>query len=212
ILDAIGEETPVIFTVFNPLSQVKKLVGDENLSMHLAEYPGEVYKAMEMITETTKEFIMAVLQVGADGIFYAVQHAQPSLMTQEDYLEWGRTFDIPVLLSASDGWLNLLHLHGDGVYFDQFMDYPVQVINWHDLETPPDLKTGLDKFNGVVCGGIRQEATLNLGTADDVRREALAAIEATGGKRFILGTGCVAPTTTPHGNLMAARKAVEKAG
>ncbi len=43
------------------------------------------------------------------------------------------------------------------------------------------------------------------------RREAQAAIEATGGKRFILGTGCVAPTTTPHGNLMAARIAVEKA-
>ena len=211
IVDEIGEETPVIFTVFNPLSQVKKLVGDENLIEHLAQYPDEVSQAIEVITESSKEFVQAVIQTGADGIFYAVQHARTDMMTEEEYLQWGRTYDIPVLQSASDGWLSLLHLHGNGVYFDQFTDYPVQVINWHDLETWPDLKTGLEKFDGVVCGGIRQETTLNLGTAEDVRREALAAVEVTGGKRFILGTGCVAPTTTPHGNLLAAQMAVEKA-
>ncbi|MBN2044184.1 MAG: hypothetical protein JW757_04115 [Anaerolineales bacterium] len=209
IIEAVGDDTPVIFTVFNPLSQLKKLVGDQNLEDHLTNYPDEVTRALEMITECTKDFVLAVIQTGADGIFYAVQHARPALMSREEYIRWGRTYDIPVLQAAADGWLNLLHLHGNDVYFDQFVDYPVQVINWHDQETEPDLKTGQAAFQGVVCGGIRQEAALNLGTAEDVRREALAAIEATSGKRFILGTGCVAPTTTPHGNLIAARGAVE---
>jgi uroporphyrinogen decarboxylase len=47
------------------------------------------------------------------------------------------------------------------------------------------------------------------GTAEDVMAEARAAIEATGGKRFILGTGCVTPIVAPVGNIQAARQAVE---
>jgi uroporphyrinogen decarboxylase len=210
IIDEVSDETPVIFTIFSPISQVRKLVGDENLRTHLTEYPEEISQALEVVTESSYEFVQAVMQTGADGIFYAVQHANPKWMAREDYLRWGRTYDIPVLQAASDGWLNMVHLHGNQIYFDQFIDYPVQVINWHDLETQPDLKTGLATHEGVVCGGIRQETTLNLGTAKDVQREARAAIEATGGQRFILGTGCVAPTTTPHGNMIAARRAVEK--
>jgi len=43
-----------------------------------------------------------------------------------------------------------------------------------------------------------------------VEDEALDALQATGGKRFILGTGCVTPITAPYGNIMAARKIVDK--
>jgi len=210
ITEALGEDTPVIHTIFNPLSQAKKLIGDTEILHHLREHPDEFHHGLEIITECSKDFINVVIQeTGAAGIFFAVQHAQASLMTQDEYLEFGRPYDLPLLQAASDGWLNVLHLHGEEIYYDLFVDYPVQIINWHDLETRPDLQTGLDKFPGVVCGGIRQEATLNLGTPSEVTKEAKAAIKATGGKRFILGTGCVAPTTTPHGNLKAARKSVE---
>jgi uroporphyrinogen decarboxylase len=205
----LGDTTPIIFTIFNPVSQAKKLVGDVELFTHLAQHPEEITLGLEIITETTRNFINAVLDAGADGIFYAVQHAQPNMLTRKDYLRWGRPFDLQALEAAGKGWLNLLHLHGDQVYFDQFTDYPIQIINWHDLETPPNLADGKDQFPGTVCGGIRQEGTLNLGTREDVLQEAKAAISATNGQRFILGTGCVAPTTTPHGNLMAVRKSVE---
>jgi len=48
------------------------------------------------------------------------------------------------------------------------------------------------------------------GSPADVRREALDAFRQTGGRRFILGTGCVTPITAPWANLRAARAAVEK--
>jgi uroporphyrinogen decarboxylase len=200
----------VIHTIFNPLSQAKKLVGDDQLMYHLREYPAQFKRGLEIITESSKNFVEAVIhETGAAGIFYAVQHAQASLLTPDEYLAYGRPYDLLVLQAAADGWLNLLHLHGDKIYFDLFTDYPVQVINWHDLETEPDLAGGLEKFPGAVCGGLRQHDTVNLGTPQKIRQEAQAAIVRTGGKRFILGTGCVAMTTTPYGNLMAARKAVE---
>jgi len=210
IVEAIGEHTPVIFTIFNPLSIAKKLCGDDLLVEHLNKFPDELCQGLQTITEVSKEYVDAVInQIGADGIFFAVQHAQVSMLSEDEYNQFGRPYDLPVLQAAADGWLNVLHLHGEAIYFRLFVDYPVQVINWHDLETKPDLKTGLELFPGVVCGGIRQETTLNLGTPEQVRAEAEQAIAATGGQRFILGTGCVAPATTPYGNLLAARRIVE---
>ena len=86
---------------------------------------------------------------------------------------------------------------------------PIQIINWHDRETFPSLAEAKVRFDGVLCGGLQQYDTIVLGTPDQVTDEALDAIEATDGTRFILGTGCVTPITTPHGNLLAARKAVD---
>jgi uroporphyrinogen decarboxylase len=213
ITETLGPDTPIIHTIFNPLSQAKKLVGDDTLISHLREHPDEFHKGLEIITECSKDFVDAVVhETGAAGIFFAVQHAQANLLTEAEYLEFGRTYDLPLLQAGADGWLNVLHLHGNEIYFDLFTDYPVHVINWHDLETRPDLVTGLTKFPGVVCGGMRQEETINLGTPQEIKMEAKAAIKATGGKRFVLGTGCVAPTTTPYGNLVAARNIVETFG
>jgi uroporphyrinogen decarboxylase len=210
LITALSPDAPVIYTIFTPLSQAKKLVGDDSALFHLREYPEEFKQGLEIITESSKRFIEALLEAGVDGIFYAVQHAQTSMLTPDEYKQVGRPSDLAVLESAEPGWLNLLHLHGNDVYFEQLADYPVQAVNWHDLETPPDLKSGMEIFPGVVCGGMRQEETINLGSPELVREEARAAIEATGGQRFILGTGCVAPTTTPHGNLIAARQVVEE--
>ena len=107
----------------------------------------------------------------------------------------------PLPAKAKDLWLNLLHIHGSDVMFDLFVDYPVQIINWHDRDTPPSLRGGQDRFSGVVCGGLQREKTMVFGTPDEVLAEARDAIQATGGERFILGTGCVVPVIAPHGNI-----------
>jgi uroporphyrinogen decarboxylase len=101
----------------------------------------------------------------------------------------------------------MLHLHGKDVMFDLAVDYPVNIINWHDRETYPSLSLGMRRIAGAVCGGVSQD-TLVFGTPDQVRSEALEAIQATGGQRVILGTGCVTPVTAPFGNILALRQAV----
>jgi uroporphyrinogen decarboxylase len=115
-------------------------------------------------------------------------------------------------LEAAEGlWLNVLHIHGDRVMFDLLSTYPVQVFNWHDRETPPTLRAGQARVAGAVLGGLRQWDTMMRGTPDEVRTEAADAIRQTGGRRFILGTGCVTPITAPWANLRAARAVVEDA-
>ncbi len=209
ILDALGERTPVIQTVFSPLAQARNLVGAERLLVHMRRYPQALHAGLKVIAETTQRFVEAALKTGIAGVFYAVQHAQYGLLTADEFDVFGRAYDLPVLAAASDGWFNLLHLHGGEVMFDRLADYPVQAINWHDRETAPSLAEALTRFDGVVCGGLRRIDTMVLGTPESVRDEAQQAIEATGGRRFILGTGCVTPITAPHGNLLAARRSVE---
>jgi uroporphyrinogen decarboxylase len=98
----------------------------------------------------------------------------------------------------------MLHIHGEDIYFDQVLKYPVQIVNWHDRETPPSLAEAQKTFKGAVCGGLSRE-TLVYKTMQDVRKEKEDAIQQTGGRRLIVSTGCVVPVIAPHGNFMAAK-------
>jgi uroporphyrinogen decarboxylase len=205
----VGDEEPFIQTIFNGLSQAKNLVGRGNLLSHLREHPESLRTGLEVITETTEQFIRAARQHGIAGIFLAVQHASFELLTLEEYRSFGVEFDRRLLAAAEGLWLNVLHLHGNQVMFDLLADYPVQAVNWHDRETPPALGEGKQRVQGAVVGGLRQWETMLRGTVDDVRIEARDAIAQTGGRRFILGTGCVTPITAPWANLRAARQVVD---
>lgn len=204
----IGKETPVIQTIFNPMSQAKNLAGNERLLEHIKRYPDAVLKGLDTIAETTVKFIEAAQDAGVDGIFYAIQHAQGAAMDLEDYKFLALPADQKTLKPAEDLWCNMLHLHGKDVYFSLLRLMNFQIVNWHDRESYPSLAEAQSFFRGVVCGGVRQES-LHTGNPDQVREEAHEALEQTRGSRFILGTGCVVYYESPHENIMAVRKSVE---
>lgn len=205
-------DTPVVQSIFSPLSQAKNLVGRENLLVHLRRYPDAVHAGLATIAESTRRFIEAAIETGISGIFYAVQHAQFSLLSIDEHDAFNEYYDLQVLDAASQLWLNILHLHGSEVMFRQVANYPVQVINWHDRDTYPSLAEAQAHFSGVLCGGLQRDRTMLLGTPEQVIAEARQAVQQTQGRRFILGTGCVLMTTTPLGNILAARQSVELAG
>ncbi len=103
--------------------------------------------------------------------------------------------------------MNVLHLHGADIHFELASRYPVQVVNWHDRETAPDLEAGRRRSGIAVCGGVRRE-TLVLGTPGSVRAEAAESFASAGRAGVILGTGCVTPVLAPRVNIQALRDAV----
>ncbi len=209
IVAELGPNVPVIQTIFSPLGQAKKMAGDKTLLTHMRRNPDALHEGLKTIAQTSLRYMDALRDIGLAGVFYAVQQGQYGVLSAPEFAEFGRAYDLQVLEPAKDYWLNLLHIHGNNIMFDQVADYPVHILNWHDRETPPTLAEAKEKFAGAVCGGLRQWQTLLYGTPEQVRAEAQDAIEATDGHRFILGTGCVAPISAPHGNLMAARRVVE---
>jgi uroporphyrinogen decarboxylase len=204
----LGPETPLLQTIFSPLAQAKNLAGNDTLIAHLRLHPEAVMKGLAAIAETTRRFVEACLDTGIDGVFYAIQHAQASLLTLEEYQTFGLPHDQTSLAPAEELWCNLLHFHGHEVYFSLLDSLQFPIVNWHDRETYPSLSKAQELFGGVVCGGMRQD-TLVYQDSEEVRKEAEDAIQQTGGKRFLLGTGCVVPIIASHGNLLAARQSVE---
>jgi uroporphyrinogen decarboxylase len=204
----LDSNTPLLQTIFSPLAQAKNLAGAETLLEHLKLYPNALMKGLHTIAVTTRRYIEAIIETGVDGIFYAVQHAQAGLLTQEQYREFQLPFDQQILEPAQNLWCNLLHLHGREIYFSLFLSLPFPLINWHDRETGPTLAEAQKQFRGAVCGGLRQN-TLVYADRLKVMEEACEAINQTSGKRLILGTGCVVPIIASHGNIMAARLSVD---
>jgi uroporphyrinogen decarboxylase len=206
---SIRPQIPYIQTIFSPLSQAKNLCGHENLMVWLRRDPKVVKQALEVITETTIAFIERAREFRISGIFYAVQHASYHYFDSAGYAEFGVPYDERILEAARGLWLNILHLHGVDLMFDLASRLNVQVVNWHDRETSPDLTEGSRRFEGAVCGGLARQETMVLGDPAAIEQQAKQAIRSTeGGKRFILGTGCVVPIIAPMANLLAARNSV----
>ncbi|HMZ44418.1 MAG TPA: uroporphyrinogen decarboxylase family protein [Anaerolineales bacterium] len=208
IRENLGPDTPLIQTIFNPLSQAKNLASNDTLVAHIRQHPEAVMKGLETIARTTAKFIEAAAEIGIDGIFYAVQHAQANLLSVDEYTTFGLPYDQQALFPVKNLWCNMLHLHGKDVYFSLLRLLNFQIVNWHDRETHPSLAEAHSLFKGVLCGGLRQD-TLVLEDQAKIKEEAADAIQQTKSHRFILGTGCVVPITASHGNLLVARKSVE---
>jgi len=212
IANGLAGEVPFIQTIFSPLAHVKYLLGAEQLPVHLRRHPDALRAGLDVITETIVRFVEAARETGIAGVFYAVQQAQYGLLSEEEYAAFGRPYDLRVLEATQGLWLNVLHLHGTDVMFDLLADYPVQVINWHDRETPPTLAKAQRRLDGAVCGGLQRWDVVVQGTRAQIREQAADAIAQTGGRRFILGTGCVTPIVAPTSNIHAVRGAVEASG
>ena len=209
VKDAVGDTVPVLATVFAPLSQAKHMADNEPMLTHLRREPELFRQGQETIIESTLRFIEAAKKIGIDGIFYAVQHARYPLLSRDEYEQWGRPFDLQILNAVQDLWLNMVHLHSTDVMFDLVAEYPVQLLNWHDRETGISLSDGLQQFSGAASGGI-DHWTLHQESPENTLAEAKDAMEQVNGRRLLLGTGCVAMTTTPLRNIRALRESVER--
>ena len=191
IMEQKETDTPVIFTMFNPLAMAAYLAGDETLLVHLRNEPQRVLRALDALAETSARFVRAALAEGCDGVFLSTRFASYELMNEEEYRRFGRPGDEAVLQSASEGgWFNVFHLHGQHPMFIPLSDYRVQAVNWHDRTAWPGLAEGAKLVRHAVMGGVEQFKTLHLGSAEEVRAEVRDAIEQMHGQRLIVTTGC----------------------
>ncbi len=207
VKESIGDSVPLMATIFSPLSQAKHLADNEPMLCHMRQHPDLFRQGQETITESTMRYIEAAKKIGIDGIFYAVQHARYPLFSRDEFIEWGRPFDLQIMNAVQDLWLNMVHLHSTDVMFDLVADYPMQLLNWHDREVGISLAEGLQQIKAAASGGV-DHWSLHQESPEQTIAEAKDAIEQTNGRRLLLGTGCVAMVTTPLRNIRALREAV----
>ncbi len=214
-------QTPYIQTIFSPLTTLHKLVGSR-IYDDVRNHPEAVKHALEVVTDVTLDFIKYNIAAGVSGFFFATQEAVKSGFTLEEVREFCEPYDLAVINSYKDKtWFNVLHIHGLDVYFEEYAKYPVNVLNWHDRNTWPSIAEARKISDKPFLCGIRAEHhevngelvfddIVKDGTPETIKahiREAIA--QADGGKKLIIGNGCVVSQRAPEENLRAVREAVE---
>lgn len=210
---AAGElkgSVPIFQTIFSPSTTAVKLRGQAAID-DMRQQPELIKAGLEIITEVTIAFLLESIRAGADGFFFATQGASSHVMTEDEYKEFGVPYDTRVLNAVHEaGKLNLIHVHGDDVYWDLAASYPVDMINWHDRTTFPNLSQAKERFGGVLVGGI-ERVEISTGTADEVSAQVADAVAQTGGRRIVVAPSCVIPTNTPDANIRTAIATVKGA-
>lgn len=196
------DDTPVLMTLFSPLTLAYKLAGDM-VQQHLREHPNDLHFGLATIAETAARFGMAALTAGADGIFFATQLARSSLLTADEYRDFGERYDL-IVLEYLTGQTDLivLHLHGEDVFFDLVHFYPVTAVSWHDRETHPSLREALTQTRKGLMAGLDPNL-LATGSPEEVAEQVHDAKRQTGSRGLILAPACVVPPETPEANLQA---------
>ncbi|NLG86920.1 MAG: uroporphyrinogen decarboxylase [Firmicutes bacterium] len=185
----LPSSVPILGTVFSPLTVAQKMC-EGQITTYIRSHPAAVHSALEVITDTMRRLVAALLAEGVDGVFCATQMASTTLLTKEEYREFGCPYDIATLDAAQGAWFNVLHIHGKDIMFDLVKDYPVQVLNWHVWETPPSLAEALKVTDKALMGGL-DRWVLHGGSQAEIEKQVRDSLQETKGRRFILTPGCV---------------------
>lgn len=210
-LDALLKETnhqvPVVFTVFSPLTTAAKLC-PEFLAHIQNGWDKEVKQALGVITETTCHLVQRVIEMGADGIFFATQQASYKKMSDDMYKKYGVPYDTAVL-SASRGWCNVIHAHGEDTMFPVLRKYPAQIYNWHAFESLPEPGEGEVLSGKCVMTGIDRRH-ITAGQKNGIEHTLYETIRQTKGRHLILSPGCVIRYPLDPAMLSFVRRAKEE--
>lgn len=211
LMEQLLLESPIVVTMFSPLTEAFHFAeSTEQLMQHMQESPAVVHQALGIITENLRLLGEQLTRAGADGIFFALQGASTAIMPETTYREFGRPYDFAALRGAQNGWLNILHLHGEkDLMFDLALDYPVQVLNWSDRIAGPTLREARTKTNLCLMGGWNEQTLFGGGQEAEINRQAQDAYQQTLGAKFILAPGCSVPDDSDELAMGFARDAAD---
>jgi uroporphyrinogen decarboxylase len=202
---AIGRDTPVLQTIFSPLSTARKLGGSATLA-HMRQDPEAFAIGLATIERVTARLVSDAIERGAD-IFYAVQSGSADILSQKEFETLERGPADRLLGSLPTDSIVVVHSHGDHLWFDEVAAWDVDAVNWHDRSSGPPMDVARQRTAKAFVGGIDAWTDLRGGTTADVTDRVHEALDRATG--LVIGPGCVIPTDAAVHLVMAARKAVE---
>ncbi len=212
ILAQAGSEVFCLPTIFSPLSIAADLVSDEKRFIGLLhEAPNDLHGALESITATFKGYVEELIRVGMAGIFFATtEWASRDIITEEQYLEFGRPYDLQVLHAASGGIFNIMHVCKTNNMLPLFRDYPAPVLSWNPFETGNlSIHQAAQITDKIFLTGIDQNGVLLNGSEDQIKNQIENSFRDSPPGRLMIGPGCAVRVNTADENLFALRNAVK---
>jgi uroporphyrinogen decarboxylase len=215
IRDKLGNDYPLILTLFSPMTTMMRFAGKPAAEQQLRADPDSFEAGLKTVAANLRDLMKASIDAGASGIFFSCMGATNIDLTREEYARYARPYDLQALEGAQGGWLNVVHVHadpnqaGDQLYFDAFTDYPVSVMSWSDKLTGPSLSEAFKMTDKGLMAGLAERGPLTQGPREALAEEIRAAIAQTNGQQLILANGCSVPDDTPEIWLHEARRIVD---
>jgi uroporphyrinogen decarboxylase len=206
-LELIGKELKgiayFIDTVFDPWHTMKRSLAGEHIGALMDGEPDAVLQGLDVITENLIAYCLRSLEIGSSGIFLSVP-ASPEFMSRKQFLTFVKPFANRVFEAVSErGRMNVAHIHGDDLYFDDCLDFPVQVFNWWDRGPGgPSLASVKERIPGCVMGGIDHKI-VNRRTLPFLKAHVREGRVLGGKERFFLANGCSIDTSVNPGAIRA---------
>lgn len=209
VADALGGTVPLLQTVASPLTTAWQLAGDAIFD-HMRTAPHLLDAGLKAIAEVAADLARRSIESGACGIAIAMACPGSNHMSAEQFLRFGRTWDLRLIDAIRDlSQLNML-CAGSDAFFDVCASYPVEILNWQHRGSAPEMKAGSARFAGIVAGGLDAAGSLGSGSRDDVDREAIDTLKRVEGSRAMIAAGGPCMLATPEGNIEAAIDAVRR--
>jgi uroporphyrinogen decarboxylase len=180
-------------TLFTAWNTIRRNLVKEALPGLMADHPRELLDALKVINQNLIRYALASLDRGSAGIFFSVP-ASAEFITPEQYEKFMRPFDLEFLNAIKGkGEMHILHAHGEKLFFDRLLDYPVQAISWADLNGGPTISEARKKTSLTLVAGVDHVKFPNLSAAF-IREQVKSAVAQAGNTKFILAPGCSLPT------------------
>jgi len=191
-------------TLFNAWNTLKRNLVKDAIGDLMTRYPAALEAALRVVNANLIRYAQASLERGAAGIFLSVPASAESL-TLEQYERFMRPFDLELLEAIRGrGECHVLHAHGERLYFDRLLDYPVHALSWSDLNGGPTIAEARTRTSLTLMTGLDHVRFAEM-SAGVVRQQVRAARAQGGATRFFLAPGCSLPTYAYPPLIRAAR-------
>lgn len=202
---ALRDRALFVDTVFNAWNTLKRNLVREAMLALMVEQPKALETALGIVNDNLIRYAQASLARGAAGIFLSVPATAESL-TLEQYERFMRPFDLQLLQAiAGRGECHVLHAHGERLYLDRLLEYPVHALSWADLNGGPAIAQMRRRSPLTLMAGL-DHVKLVESSAGLVRGQVRGALAEAGPTHFILAPGCSLPTYAYPPLIRAARE------
>ena len=189
---AVGPDVPIVATVFAPMMNLTLMHArgrDGALGLQ-REAPEQLAQAVDAMAGTLADFAAACVDNGADGIFYATKTANVGDASRAEFERFQKAADLAILGAVRDAPMNILHICGDAIQAEWFVDYPVSVISWATTPGNPGLADMRGKTGKAVMSGMPAKPHFARLSAEQLRAHVQAALDETAGVGHIVGPDC----------------------
>ncbi len=207
ISKALRGKALFVDTVFNAWNTMRRNLVKEAMPKLMADHPRVLQDGLKIVNQNLIQYALASLERGAAGIFLSVPATAESV-TLEQYEEFMRPFDLQFLKAIEEkGEFHILHAHGEKLYFDRLLDYPVHALSWADLNGGPTISEVRRRTSLTLMAGL-DHVKFPYVSVRVIRDQVKAALAKAGNTRFILTPGCSIPTYSFPPLIKAARDAI----